>query len=611
MGTNKKYLILGLIFVLLGGILGTLFVYKVSWDFLSYHYYNGWALFHNRLGTDIYPSLFRSYVNPVMDGLLYILIRTFNNHPFIFSFISGIKLGIFMFVSYLIFDFLVIKEGAERKITLFTLLLLTLLSPLIILSVEFSANDIQINTLALLGFFLFIKFFDKSDSPKRKIILFSSGILFGMAVGFKYAATVFYFGLLCCFLYNRKRIENPLSTFFIISAGIFAGFITANGWWMYTLWKNFANPIFPYFNNIFHSPLSDTNTIFGFEFAHLRPHNIIHFVFSPLRNPMAKFIGLEGEWFDLKLPLMFLSVALYPIIKKLSYIKENAAPLVDWNKFITVIIFTVSVYYTNLALFGNNRYILSVLPLAALGIVYVCNMLSEKLCEKSSLFCFFLAYLFIYHFVFIENFGIFATIARAAIICSIIIVTLCLLNKMKFRSDLSKNYIITTQLILILCILTMKLPISAYNISDMAKKVVNFEKSGIRDNSLVLCGTMHTSSIIPVQTAKNVVYTGFVLPPDLAKKGYYNKKTKFRNMYFSDNIHEKRLEKLIEKNNDVYFVYSKSLLGENEQDFELYEKAIAQYSKNKINGIKNCKIIKHKVLNQVNPWDNIVVCKIK
>ena len=54
----------------------------------------------------------------------------------------------------------------------------------------------------------------------------------------------------------------------VIIFGLFAvlGFVIIQGYWMWQLWQVYGNPLFPYFNLIFHSPFLDNTLIFDQRF---------------------------------------------------------------------------------------------------------------------------------------------------------------------------------------------------------------------------------------------------------------------------------------------------------------------------------------------------------
>ena len=123
---NKKHLIIFFNFLIFSGLIGIYAAQAPNYDFYSYHYHNGWAFLNNRINIDFMPAIFRSYFNPILDVINYLLITKLQTHPNIFLFISSLKFGIFLFMTYLIADFAFI-DGNKKNTGIITSLILTIL----------------------------------------------------------------------------------------------------------------------------------------------------------------------------------------------------------------------------------------------------------------------------------------------------------------------------------------------------------------------------------------------------------------------------------------------------------------------------------------------------
>src|SRR6185295_1208964 len=62
---------------LVGGLLALQLGKSAGYDFLVYHYFNGYAFWTGRITPDILPAGRQSFLNPVADSLLYALIENF------------------------------------------------------------------------------------------------------------------------------------------------------------------------------------------------------------------------------------------------------------------------------------------------------------------------------------------------------------------------------------------------------------------------------------------------------------------------------------------------------------------------------------------------------
>ncbi|MBR6127428.1 hypothetical protein IKQ21_07065 [bacterium] len=602
----KQILIL-LLFLVISGIVGIFFINNVSWDFINYHYYNGWAFLNNRLNVDLFPAMFRSYFNPLLDAGLYYMAEKLNTHPYIFLFLSGFKWGFFMYLSFVLFN--VIFKGTEKNIYVVFCTLMTIISPIIMLCIDSSYIDIQIAIPAFIGFIIFIKTFFDDFSGSKVLKLILCGVLIGISVGLKYSMGVFGLAVLVCTLAYYKQVEKPVKTAIILTVSMFFGFLITNGWWMYLLWKHFGNPLFPYFNNIFHSPLCDTNSIYGYEFEHIRAKNIFELLFGPIRNTMLGNIGFEYPFYDFKIPLTFISVLLYFILSKFSDIKESLNKIVDYKIFNVIILFTAVLYYSNSAFFGNLRYALLLFPLGSIIIAVTCYLWSVSKNSKVDTYMVLaiLALCITSHVR--QRPDIFGFAEFIILLFAVGILIYMLITKRKDLSDSFKNTGIILSLVMIICLSKLIYPFNALNFWCL-NKVLSIGNAGFKDNSTVICGTMLASFIIPKQN-KNVSYIGFSIPEKYAKEGFWNTDSPFKNKYFADNVIGEKITEILKNEKDVYYVYSYDELGFYKVDMRILLKTLNKYSNGKIKRLNNCKDINYIIFSELNPWKKFVVCKIK
>jgi hypothetical protein len=83
--------------------------------------------------------------------------------------------------------------------------------------------------------------------------LAGAGLLLGIATGLKLVNGVYVAAAGLAWLLAR-RWPRSLGEGLLIGTGALAGFLAAAGWWMSVLWREYANPFFPYFNSLFRSP---------------------------------------------------------------------------------------------------------------------------------------------------------------------------------------------------------------------------------------------------------------------------------------------------------------------------------------------------------------------
>jgi hypothetical protein len=129
--------------------------------------------------------------------------------------------------------------------------------------------------------------------------------------------------------------------------GVLGGIAFSAGWWFLKMWQTFGNPLFPQFNNLFHSPLAPEAAVIASEFL---PRGMLEnllwpFVFAldPQRLgelPMKLFI-----W-----PVMYVLVLAFAGVQLLRRTAERRS--------VFVLLFVAISYLVWLRLFSIQRYVI-------------------------------------------------------------------------------------------------------------------------------------------------------------------------------------------------------------------------------------------------------------
>jgi len=438
----------------------------------------------------------------------------------------------------------------------------------------------------------------------------------GIATGLKYTAIIFSIPLVLNTLLNFKQQKDTLKISIYQITGIIIGFLISDGFWLYTVYKHFLNPMYPYFNNIFHSPFGTTDIVLDTDYLHIRPKTFFSGLLLPFQNYMAKDIGCEYAFADLKIPVSFLMIIVYCFLRnKSNSFRQTLSNIANLKIIDSFIIITVSAFYINTYIFGQLRYILALIPLMCIIITVFCHYFSEIISKKIKLspialvplialscFCFFKFSIQFYNkSIFIGTY----------IILFALILWLIFAKKL---SAIQKNFLSIMIFFALLFAGTYQLDEgnTAWNLA--LGKVLLIEKMDIKDNSTVLCGSTASCSIAPDQN-KNAKYIAYSL------QGKYKeeKKELYKNNYISiieytSPYSEKLMKDIFSQKNDLYFVY---FYQDWELNYEgilnLYRKSIFDYSDNKIDLLNDCTEKSYKMYstpgNNVN--DKYVICKLR
>ena len=213
-------------------------------DFLSYHYYNGFAFLNNRLGFDIAPAQTGTFYNPLLDTLLYLTDDFFSTKRS-YLFAAGVPAGLALFFVYKIAD-LFFPE--RKKLWIPLCLAISLTGYAFYRQIGTCTHEITTACFVLGAFYILLK------RPAGAVWYFIAGAILGSAAGLKLTAALYCVSSGITLILFYKTLEKPKMFIGAFILGGLTGFLLTNGFWMWTLWKQFQNPFFPFWNKIFKSP---------------------------------------------------------------------------------------------------------------------------------------------------------------------------------------------------------------------------------------------------------------------------------------------------------------------------------------------------------------------
>jgi hypothetical protein len=230
-----------------------------DWDFLNYHFYDGFAFFHDRLNIDFWPADGWSFFNPLLDAFNYGVITSVKSGvwaSFLLGFLGGWGLFVFYEIVSLIFNSeCFVNSRVTRIFFIFSSFILGALGPFVLKGMGSVENDLQSGSFILLGIYFLVKFWvleEKSVAIKLRWLFFS-GLAVGVGVALKLTNMTSFLALGIAILLSFKKGERWRSTL-LFGVGASVGFLVLNGGWMWVLYEHFGSPLYPFYNTIFHSP---------------------------------------------------------------------------------------------------------------------------------------------------------------------------------------------------------------------------------------------------------------------------------------------------------------------------------------------------------------------
>ena len=227
----------------------------VNFDQLSYHYYYSWLLFNGGVGQ-IDPEPFTNrYVNP-LPALPWFLLDTALS-PRLTAAGMGLLAGLNLPILRRITQACLPQDMTEgRRLVLGAVsVLLGATGVVFSMSLGTSLGDVLVSIPILGGLLILLRLL-RAPAERRSTLLGTAavGVLTGIAVGAKLTMAPMAIGVavLVLILVARDRTIWPMGSF--VTGGV-VGVALSAGWWYLQVWSATGNPIFPYFNGVFRSPL--------------------------------------------------------------------------------------------------------------------------------------------------------------------------------------------------------------------------------------------------------------------------------------------------------------------------------------------------------------------
>lgn len=227
---------------------------EVSWDLINHQFYLPFSWLSGRHETDLFAAGPQAYQNPLGYFPMYALIRA--GLP---AWIIGVLLGATHALVVWPLDRIVrlFWPGAGDEDFWFRLLALAFCctAPILLFNVGNTSTD-PITALFIVWATAFTLEAGLADAEKpgdtRRAAV--AGLLLGLASAIKLSNAVpaIVLGLLWVMKWALGQVAFRRVAAF--GAGIALAFAAGAGWWMAWLWRDFGNPIFPLYNNVFHSP---------------------------------------------------------------------------------------------------------------------------------------------------------------------------------------------------------------------------------------------------------------------------------------------------------------------------------------------------------------------
>lgn len=371
------------------GLLALYLGQDANWDLRNYHWYNAYAFLNGRYETDLLPSQTPWFYNPAMDVPFYLMATHWPAR--LTGFVLGTVQGLnFVLLFMLAHAALVVPNPRHKVLVCGLLAAMGMLGGggIALIGTTFYDN---VTSLGLFASALLTIRFNKQHAGAS----WGRGLLLAVLCGFP-AGVVMGLKLPCFTFVGALGLAVLLSTpgwrRLSVSAGfgigILAGLALSFGYWAWFLQTHFGSPMFPYFNEVFKSPLAPLSSARDTQYVQRSLHDLLLFPFIFTDSP---FRTGEIPFRDLRIPILYVllpaAVALRLVFGRnrndlTRFAEPQVARYILW--------LSVFAYAAWLVMFGIYRYLVPLEMLAPLLIVLAVGYLPLKQAPRAMLAAFLL-----------------------------------------------------------------------------------------------------------------------------------------------------------------------------------------------------------------------------
>lgn len=318
--------------LLASGVASILARQDANWDLGNYHLYNPWALMTGRYGHDLAPAQLQTYHNPLLDVPFYAMVAA-DWPPRAIAFVMGLPAGVAAFF--------VLKLAALAFAGITAPLSAIAIACATAIGVTGSngramlgstMNEWHVSAFIMAALWLVASEHARGRGRLAPVAL--AGLVVGAATGLKLTAATYAVGIAVALLARRDAIAGARSSM-VFGIAVLAGITLTLGPWMAWVHADTGNPLFPYFNDIFRSPLLPPEPIVVRSYGPKSPVQWLALPFVSW-NPPRSYVS-EMDFRDARLPVLAALLLIAPVVPAIRRARHApAGPAADRARAATV-----------------------------------------------------------------------------------------------------------------------------------------------------------------------------------------------------------------------------------------------------------------------------------
>jgi hypothetical protein len=228
-----------------------------NWDLRNYHWYNPYSFLNGRFFFDVVPAQTPSFYNPTLD-VPFFLLGNAVSAPAAYSVLALVQALNFVLLFALAHAVLQIDRPLARVWAAAGIALVGVLGGGAVAQLGTTFHDTTVSLGVYGAMLLVVRQWDRMTAgpPASALgLVFLAGLLSGGAMGLKQPSVTYCIGICFAFLAAPAPPQRRLLLTLFCGLGIVGAVALLSGHWMWFLWETHGNPLHPYYNNIFKSPL--------------------------------------------------------------------------------------------------------------------------------------------------------------------------------------------------------------------------------------------------------------------------------------------------------------------------------------------------------------------
>jgi hypothetical protein len=364
------------------GLLALILGQDANWDLRNYHLYNPFAWLHGRIDHDMVPAQVANFYNPLLHIPFYWAVMSLP--PMLTGFLLGAVQGLNFPILVSITRCVMGQERERPQWHWYLAGLIGLLGAGTLAELGTTFGDNLISIPLLLSLWIILANYQRlqhDSSMQALLMVVGAGLLAGLAPGLKQPTAVFAVGWCAAFLVFPVSFGRRILLAFCFGVGVLMGIAITGGFWMQQLWVHYGNPLFPYFNDFFQSPMGAASHYRDTQFL---PSSLWESVFLPILLIINPYRVGEIGFRDLRFILLIIAMVLSVIVFLRQSGKNEQGALTHQKGFFLLAAIVIS-YLVWLNLFAIYRYLLPLEMLAPLAIWFLVDFFPLRIPSRPAI----------------------------------------------------------------------------------------------------------------------------------------------------------------------------------------------------------------------------------